>query len=281
MSHIQQMLERNQRLISVKEQDFNGHTLKVIKYKREVFYKNLWNRDLQEFRGLVLDKENNIVSYPFTKIYNYGIEREAPHFHDDEMVIVTRKVNGFMVALTAFQNQLLVSTTGSVNSPFVQLAKDLITPELEVEILQYPDYTFLFECVHKNDPHIIPEQQGMYFLGKRLKQLNSPIELSNQPLSAMSLEMQIMTFSQAKELAKTAKHEGYVIYSQDMQRATKIKSKQYLVSKAIARASADKLSRLAVDEEFFGLMSAIKESENFAQLSEQERLNFIRGYYNV
>jgi len=29
--------------------------------------------------------------------------------------------------------------------------------------------TFMFECVHKNDPHIIPEKEGMHFLGWRAK----------------------------------------------------------------------------------------------------------------
>lgn len=61
-------INRNQELVSVKDALFNGQPLKIIKYKKAVFYKNLWNEDLEQFRGLILDQDYNIVSHPFTKI---------------------------------------------------------------------------------------------------------------------------------------------------------------------------------------------------------------------
>jgi hypothetical protein len=280
--NIKEAIERNSSLVQVKDTEFNGKALKVVKYKKAVFYKNLWNADLEQFRGLILDENYNIVSYPFTKIYNFGVESQAPSFDDDERVIATRKINGFMVAITNFDGELLISTTGRVNSKFVDYAKDLLNDIIEKEVLNNPDYTFLFEAVHQEDPHIIPENIGLYFIGKRQKTLGSPIELCHD-FSGATQAVQILNvtpFKVIRELAKEARHEGYVIYSLDRQRATKIKSKHYLISKAIARASADKLSRLNVDEEFFGLMAAIKQHQGFSELSEQERLEFIRSYFN-
>lgn len=275
-------INRNQELVSVKDALFNGQPLKIIKYKKAVFYKNLWNEDLEQFRGLILDQDYNIVSYPFTKIYNFGIESQAPDFDDSEYVTATRKVNGFMVAMTNFNGQLLLSTTGSIDSKFVGYANDLLNATIASEVLSNPDYTFLFEAVHPEDPHIIPEETGLYFLGKRKKTLGSPVELKHDFGDSVQFVQCItgIRFQTLKSWAQNANHEGYVIYSLDGKRATKIKSKHYLISKAIARASADKLSRLKVDEEFFGLMDAIKQHQDFGQLSEQERLTFIREYFN-
>lgn len=282
MKNIKQAIEENSSLVQVRDVDFNGQKLKIVKYRKSVFYKSLWNPVLEQFRGLIIDANHNIVSYPFTKIYNYGIESQSPEFSDNERVIAVRKINGFMVAMTAYQGNLLISTTGSIDSKFVGYANDLLNETIKNEVLSNPDYTFLFEACHQEDPHIIPEDAGLYFLGKRRKEIGSAIELDHNFKGSTQFVQCFndVSFGMARTIANEAKHEGYVIYSKDGNRATKIKSKHYLVSKAIARASVDKLSRLAVDEEFFGLMDAIKNRDGFSELSEQERLNFIRDYFN-
>jgi hypothetical protein len=43
-----------------------------------VFYDNLWNDYLEECRGTIVDENFNVVSRPFTKIYNYGVEDRSP-----------------------------------------------------------------------------------------------------------------------------------------------------------------------------------------------------------
>ena len=51
-----------------KDGEFEG--LSVYKYTRKVFFDNLWNEDLRllDCRGIVIDTDYNIISYPFTKI---------------------------------------------------------------------------------------------------------------------------------------------------------------------------------------------------------------------
>lgn len=282
MQNIKQAIEENSDLVQVRDVVYFGANLKIVKYKKTVFYKGLWNDALEQFRGLILDAGYNIVSYPFTKIYNYGIEKQSPVFDDAELVTAARKINGFMVAMTAYQSELLISTTGSLDSKFVDYARDLLNDTIKHEVLANPDYTFLFEACHPEDPHIIREDAGLYFLGKRRKVIGSVIELVHDFKGSTQFVQQFndVSFKMIRQIANEAKHEGYVIYSKDGARATKIKSKHYLVSKAIARASADKLSRLAVDEEFFELMDTIKQHDGFSELPEKERLAFIREYFN-
>ena len=110
-------------LVNMKEW---GNDIFVLKYKKKVFYDNLWNDYIAECRGSIVDKDFNLVTYPFTKIYNYGIEKEAPVLPDDTKVTAFRKVNGFMVAMTWHNGDVLVSTTGSTDSDFVNMAKDMM-----------------------------------------------------------------------------------------------------------------------------------------------------------
>lgn len=278
--NITELLERNKHLITIKLHDFHGEQLKVVKYKRKVFYDNLWTPELELCRGLVLDANDNIVALPFTKIYNHGVEANAPTFNPDETVYVYRKINGFMVAITYHNGHLLVTTTGSIEGPFSLLAREFVTPYIESVVASQPSFTFLFECCHPSDPHIIPEQPGLYFLGTRHKSINSWTYPMGEPFKqdVHYPEDRVNSFSGAKESAINATHEGYVIYSLDLKRSTKVKSKHYLVSKALARASADKLSRIRIDEEFRDL-SILSRTPEFLAADEQTRLTMIRNHY--
>lgn len=279
-------VEGNTSLVSKKSV---GDGLYVVKYKKKVFYDNLWNDYLEECRGLVVDEDFNIVSYPFTKIYNYGIEAKALVIDDSEMVWAYRKVNGFMVAVTWYKDDILVSTTGSIDSDYVKMARELIDPNIKMyreTCRENRDYTFMFECVHKNDPHIIPEKEGMYLLGARRKKLGSPIDVGlfyAQEFNAFKVESMVAPMEYIKILAKNVKHEGFVIYNAHGL-ATKIKSPYYLVKKFVARnPRTDKLMRPDIknnmDEEYYPLIDAIQSNiEAYTSLDEQARLQWVREF---
>jgi hypothetical protein len=266
-----------------------GNGLHVLKYKRKVFYDGLWNEYLEECRGLIVDDDFNIVSYPFTKIYNYGVEKNAPKIYPDEMVQAVRKVNGFMVAVTWFCNDILISTTGSIDSDYVKMAKELIEPNIHryrETCSENPSFTFMFECVHRNDPHIIPEKEGMYFLGGRMKELGSLIMINNfshHEFGAEYVEHMYAPMEYIEILAKHVKHEGFVIYGPG-EVATKIKSPYYLVKKFVARnPRTDKLMRAdikqSIDEEYYPLIDAIQQNiEMYTALDEQQRLEWVRKF---
>lgn len=266
-----------------------GNGLHVLKYKRKVFYDGLWNEYLEECRGLIVDDDFNIVSYPFTKIYNYGVEKQAPKIFKDEMVHAVRKVNGFMVAVTWYKGDLLVSTTGSIDSDYVKMARELMEPYIDRYRITCSDnskYTFMFECVHRNDPHIIPEKEGMYFLGARLKELGSPIKVTHfgaQEFGAERVEEMYAPMEYIEILAKHVKHEGFVIYGSSGI-ATKIKSPYYLVKKFVARnPRTDKLMRPDIknniDEEYYPLIDAIQANiEEYTAMDEQTRLKWVAEF---
>jgi hypothetical protein len=268
-----------------------GSGIYVLKYKKKVFYDNLWNEYIAECRGSIVDADFNLVSYPFTKIYNYGIEKDAPVLALDTPVTAFRKVNGFMVSITWHNNDLLISTTGSTDSDFVTMARGMIDLDQYRKILsRYESHTFMFECVHPNDPHIIPEEFGMYLLGYRVKFWNSAVETDAIERIARDLDCRVpekynTTMGNLLQSVKNVKHEGYVFYTADGVSA-KIKSPYYLTSKWVARnPRTDKLVDLNkdikhnLDEEYFPLVDAIRANiVEYTAMDEQARLIWVRNY---
>jgi hypothetical protein len=247
-------------LVTVKHKD----NLRLIKYKRKVFYDNLWTPNLQECRGIVVDDEDNIVSFPFTKIFNY--QENNTTIPLEETVLWTKKHNGFMAAQTGN----LLTTTGSFDSDFTAMAKEFVKPT------KYP-FTLLFEIVHPNDPHIIVEKPGAYLIGAR--DINNPNQYSTSDFKEGFLddlaekhgwlrpEYGSAVFADLLEHLKSVKHEGFCVYGSTN---LKVKSPYYLQSKAIARSN----KQLRLDEEFASLLTQMPKN-----LREQERLAFIRSYF--
>jgi len=285
---LQKYVYANTKLVSMK---LAGDGIYVLKYKKRVFYDNLWNDFVAECRGSIVDADFNLVSYPFTKIYNYGIEKEAPVLSPDTKVTAFRKVNGFMVAMTMHNSKLLVSTTGSTDSDYVNMARELIDEAKYLDLCsRWEGYTFMFECVHKNDPHIVPEEEGMYILGYRENKWHTSVEHDPFMLAEMGRVLECFvpestttTMAQLQVMARECKHEGFVFYTDDGVSA-KIKSPYYLTSKWVARnPRTDKLVNLQndikqhLDEEYYPLVDAIRANiVEYTAMDEQARLAWVR-----
>lgn len=296
---LRKFVEENPKLVSMRPA---GAGIFVLKYKKSVFYDNLWNDFLEECRGTIVDKEFNIVSYPFTKVYNYGVESKAPVLPDTEQVTAFRKVNGFMVAMTWYNGDVLVSTTGSTLGDYVGYAKDMMLkhmPWADWQMALANDdmrgMTFMFECVHPSDPHIIPENPGMYILGYRENVLGSKV--GHDPFMLQDLQAMFnchksdsitTNMVRLKQLAKECKHEGFVFYTEDG-RSAKIKSPYYLTSKWVARnPRTDKLVNMEadikknLDEEYYPLVDAIRANiVEYTALDEQARLAWVRNFVSA
>ena len=71
LNELKQFVKDNPKLVRMNKT--SNPNLFVLKYARSVFYNNAWNEFLENCRGTIVDDEFNIVSLPFTKIYNFGI----------------------------------------------------------------------------------------------------------------------------------------------------------------------------------------------------------------
>lgn len=287
--NIREEYEKNKDLVQLKET--SNPDLFVLKYRKKVFFKGLWNDFLRECRGLVVDKEFNIISYPFTKIHNFRVEADAPVLSDDTIVDYVRKVNGFMVAMTAHKDEVLISTTGSIDSDFVSLARKYVTKELTEYILSEPIFTFMFECCDPSDPHIVHEQAGLYRLGAREKKFNSIIVYGLMhkvwaTLGVHTIPVESGTVGEVMSKLKTVTHEGFVLYAYENneQIVTKCKSPHYLTKKLFMRGNLEKLlkrdAKQLVDEEYYPLLEYVKDNKEFAAADELLRRSMIEDFFH-
>lgn len=270
----------------------------VKKYKKKVFFDNLWNEsdELLEARGHVETEDGKIVIRPFTKIFNRG--ENGTDIDRDEQVISIRKINGFMACATYVPevDEVVVSTTGSLDSDYVKMAEEYITDDIKTIIKEqalkhHNDFTFIFEIVHPNDPHIIQEPfNGAYLIG--IRRVSDPNPYMSDFEHEVFLDMmadwfgvhrphwEICKFGDVVELSKSCKHEGFVVYGHKSKTALKIKSPYYLCLKAAARKKdIMSLDKSRVDEEFYDLIDHIKQNqEEFNALDEQARLEYMRNF---
>lgn len=246
-----------------------------------------------ECRGLVVDRDYNVVIKPFTKVFNH--HENGTNIDRNELCTVVRKVNGFMGVATYaphVSKDIIYSTTGSLDSDFALLAERHIKP-LEEE-LKGSEGSYIFEICDPSDPHIVFERPGPYLIGfvDQQGQMDEYyLNLMGEDIGCRRPETYFnRAFNQVVKMAKECKHEGYMVYGNESGTALKIKSPYYLVSKFLARAGDAKLETLLIngdrqafrqrfDEEYYPLIDyLIDHTHEFITTSEQHRLQMIQEY---
>lgn len=280
--------------------------LSVLKYKRKVFYDNLWEQDkgLLECRGRVVNESDETVINPFTKIFNY--QENGTVIDGNETCLAVQKINGFMACATYVldYDDVIISTTGSLDSEYVEIARKYIPKEF-IDFLKSikSDFTYIFEIVAKEDKiiHPIKERYGAYLTGLRkitdtenpyfsttmwegsldmfVENINKRIEDKNNYILRPSYFTTL--FYYIVESAKNESNlEGYVVYGQDSKTVLKIKTPYYLTKKALMRKKdIFTLDKKMVDEEYYPLIEYCKNIEGFNDLSDKERTGIIEDYF--
>ena len=276
--------------------------LSVLKYKNRVFWDNLWDTDsrLLDCRGMVVDEGDNVVIWPFTKIFNrFENGTDLPL---DQQVVCVRKVNGFMATAAIHKDNLLVSTTGTLDSKFSELAREYLE-KINFDLISFrEDLTFIFEICDSRDPHIVKEKEGAYLIGVRDLTLNGvmveeqKLDRIAEVLGVKRPEWGVVLFGDVVHNIKNVQHEGFVIRNvasddENSELLLKIKSPHYLAKKLLMRGGDKKWdmiwdnpqgSKRCVDEEYYSLVEWIRfsfEKEEWKSLDSQTRREKIENYF--
>lgn len=291
-SDIKEFIEQYPDLVRVKEDPSTG--LRVLKYHNRVFYKDLWHVSpmLLKMRGMVTDEHYNPVIYPFDKVFNY--RENGTYLPLDETVTIVRKINGFMAAARYVEPYgLVVSTTGTLDSPFADLARKRLEPFTE-RMKRWSNMTFIFEIVDESDPHIVVEDAGAYLIGARNMDTQYLLEpkllhyLANHSMYYSGIGDETPTPGQAKfrdvlKWAKTIRHEGWMIYGS---KTLKLKSSFYLTTKLLGRMPPEKLGKYLesgqkiqwMDEDFQWALDRLQqEKDYFLALDMPRRVEYVRN----
>jgi predicted kinase len=272
--------------------------LSVLKYSKSVFFNQEFEDErILDCRGTVLNKDGDILSLPFRKIFNHG-EKFAPQIDLGQAVIGVHKLNGFMLSLTIVDGLPLWSTTGSLQNEYIEMGKEYLWPKLEHNYLKLErNFTYMFEICYPSDPHIVPETAGAYLIGARLKDNDVYFMKGEEALDLIAKQMGWLrpswrtgTFGEFLEEMYTNKTEGYIIKQlptihQDLlleRPLLKLKTNWYRFCKTLARGDTRSLSKAEVytrnNKEYDEVLKFVKANKvKFFNLPEQLRLQALRN----
>lgn len=298
---LKEFVEGNPSLVT-KKQSKRFPSLFVLKYALTVFYANQWHLNdlLLECRGLVVDADYNVIIKPFTKVFNY--QENGASIPLDEVCTVARKINGFMACVTidtSYTDDFIISTTGSLDSDFVDLARKHIEP-LRSKLYEYVGDTkvsYLFEICDESDPHIIKEEYGAWLIGLNVysheKEIISSfseylLDNASNFIGCMRPETYEMKFSDVLEMNRKCEHEGFMVIGKDT--TLKLKSQYYLLTKWLARIGPTKFNRMVrmgnkthayveFDEEFYKIIDYVFSiAHEWLITSEKNRIAIIKEF---
>lgn len=276
--------------------------LSVVKYTRDVFYSGKWMEELFDMRGAVIDQNYDVQIMPFRKIFNrFENGTDLPR---DEYVHASRKVNGFMIAVTYVPSlgKAIVSSTGSLDSQHCELAEQILrgTTNVFEHVERLANNgkkraTWLFEIVTHGESiaHPIDDAEGVYLLAVRDVSWDGEYvagepmldHIANDYMTGVKRpEWETIRWSDLCEKAERAQHEGYVAYPFNKALpVVKLKTPYYKTIKRLGRMRPDLLLQKSANGTLAQEIPAQHnyifqhlDLEHLVQLDERKKFQLIR-----
>jgi tRNA splicing ligase len=119
----------------------------IYNYSQKAQYERVWNDWTLACRGLIMDKDYNIVARPFRKFFN--LEEMENQVVPNESFEVYEKMDGSLGTLYWLDNQAYIATRGSFVSEQAQVATELLHTQYAAVIpLLDKSKTYLFEIIY-------------------------------------------------------------------------------------------------------------------------------------
>lgn len=133
--------------------------LRIINYTKTCNSEKIWNDTTEKCRGLIVDKNDEIIARPFKKFYNYE-EYDDPSFIDelasDFNIDIYEKLDGSLGILYWVDDVPYIATKGSFTSEQAIHATELLhTKYRHTWDSLFRNKTYLFEIIYPEDLHVV------------------------------------------------------------------------------------------------------------------------------
>lgn len=197
-------------------------------------------------RGLIVDKNLNIISRSFDRFYNYGESGENFSLPLSTTKIM-EKIDGSLIKIYWYDNQWNISTrsnpfgnnyVGDYLFTYAELVKNTLGVSLNNLSLNN-EYTHIFELVSPYNKVVTNygKQPKLYYLVSRNNISGEYFNFSLSVKNNFSLICfpQIYNFKSLEDVLEKSKNlsnlqEGFVIYNNTLQPILKIKSPKYVIA---------------------------------------------------
>jgi len=130
----------------VKKNKHPFEDLYILNYTPKTQYEGFWNETTKNCRGLIVDKNNNIVSRCFKKFFNYSeVKDQADNYLSNSKYSVYEKVDGSLGISYFIKNKPYIATRGSFESDQAKKATQILSNK---KIKLDETLTYLFEIVY-------------------------------------------------------------------------------------------------------------------------------------
>ena len=128
----------------------------IYNYTKKTQYNKLWNKYTRICRGLITDKDGNILNNPFPKFFNFG-ENEEMMIHNlpAEIPTITEKLDGMLGILYQAGNDPAIATRGRFDSPYAEWATNWLRLKGYSMKDFKPGYTYLFEIIYPQNKIVV------------------------------------------------------------------------------------------------------------------------------
>ena len=248
------------------------HTFPITIYNYSKFcqFKQQWNEITLQCRGLILDKDYNIVAKPFSKFFNLEEEKNIPN----EPYTIYEKLDGSLGILFYYEGWN-IATRGSFTSEQSQRAQQILNQKYShlLDSLN-KDWTYLFEIIYPENRIVLDygDKEDLILLGIMNRVTLQEEELKDYGFPYLQpSQYDGMNFKQLKDL-NVKNHEGFVIKFSSGKRI-KIKFEDYVQLHGIVTEFSNKkvwemlrdgkdINELIeiVPDEFFEKVKEVKEN---------------------
>jgi len=136
----------------IKENIHPSGELFIYNYTEKAMYEKFYTKEILQCRGLIADKEGNIIARPFPKFFNLHEHDEVPA----ENFEVFEKIDGSLGILYFYNNKPFIATRGSFTSEQADVANELLHSVYRGSIkLLDKDLTYLFEIIYPENRIVV------------------------------------------------------------------------------------------------------------------------------
>jgi RNA ligase len=119
--------------------------ISIYNYSRTCQYENKWDNITKSCRGLILDKDGNVIAKSFDKFFN--LEEHSAEEIPNEDYEVYEKLDGSLGILFWYQGKWILASKGSFVSEQALKGKQILNSKYSVEPIP-KGYTTLFEIIY-------------------------------------------------------------------------------------------------------------------------------------
>ena len=199
--------------------------LTIYNYSKYCQFKSEWNEITLQCRGLILDKNHNIVAKPFSKFFNLEEEKSIPN----EPYTIYEKLDGSL-GILFYYDGWHIATRGSFTSEQSQRAQQILNQKYSdlLGSLNH-DWTYLFEIIYPENRIVLDYggKEDLILLGIMNRVTLQEEELKDYGFPYLKpSQYDGVNFKQLKDL-NLQNHEGFVIKFSSGKRI-KIKFEDYV-----------------------------------------------------